>query len=235
MPKISLFFLFKFNKVLHVVTQFSVVICWNLWMVLHVYGAGNPTGPQPNDRPIFLSDANPSIVMVISSDNMGGPKFQGTGFFVNKKGDIITSYHIIDGHRNIQIRTKTKQLYRVKEIIAKDIFGDLARLAIDIPAEMVHPTTLNHTAPKYGEEIYVIGHPLGHPQTISYGRISSLFPVDKIGHLLQFSAPITRGSSGSPVFNLAGEVIGITSFMLFPGGNQPSLNYAIPTASLLTL
>ncbi len=231
MQKIILHRINKHMKTVKFTIPIILIILLSLGIVSLATGNSNPTGPSPNSLPEFLPNQNPSIVMIISSDGIDGPFFQGTGFFVNPQGDVITSYHIIAGHKNIQIKTQTGRFYRVKQIITKDIFGDWTRLAVEIPEELVQPAVFSGSTPQPGEEIYVIGHPLGHRQTISYGRISSLFPVQKIGHLLQFNAPITRGSSGSPIFNLSGEVIGITSFMLFMGDGQATLNYAIPTSA----
>lgn len=200
-----------------------------------VLAAEELTDPCTTCMPKFLKETNPSIVMILCYEESNRRHIQGSGFFVSKKGDVLTSYHLIAGQKNILIRTADKNSYEVTTIIEINAFGDLAKLAVNIPEEMVTPVQFSDKQPSRGDDIVVIGHPLGHQQNISYGKISSLLPIAGLGNLLQFTAPITIGSSGSPIFNLSGRVVGVASFMLFSGPNQPNLNYAVPANQFIRL
>ena len=109
---------------------------------------------------------------------------------------------------------------------------DLLKLSVDIPRSSVSRLNLARSLPSIAESIVVIGSPYGLEQTISEGIISSVRDVPNVGKLLQISAPISSGSSGSPVLNMKGDVVGIVSFFFLGGQN---LNFAIPTQYLLDL
>jgi len=96
----------------------------------------------------------------------------------------------------------------------------------------VHPLSLSTTVPEVGERILVYGSPLGLEKTVSDGIISAIREVPGYGKLIQITAPISPGSSGSPVLNMKGEVIGIASFQMIEGQN---LNFAIPSERIANL
>jgi hypothetical protein len=113
----------------------------------------------------------------------------------------------------------------VDGVLAADKVRDLA--VIKIHGKNFRSLTLgNSDRVQIGEEIVAIGNPLGLELTVSNGILSGVRTVEKEGgKLLQITAPISQGSSGGPLFNMAGEVVGITS-MYFEGGEN--LNFAIP-------
>jgi S1-C subfamily serine protease len=210
---------------------FSLIIL--LCSVQLVHASDATAGSRPSPLPEVLKAANPAIVMILCYEEASGLHLQGSGFFINRRGDVMTSYHVVAGQKHIFIRTADGKLYAAANIIAKNIFGDLAKLAVNIPEETLNPLPIRATPPEKGEEIMVIGHPLGHRQHISYGKITSLWPVVGLGNLLQFTAPITAGSSGSPILDLTGQVVGVVSFMLFSAPKLPSINYAVPANQFL--
>jgi tetratricopeptide (TPR) repeat protein len=109
--------------------------------------------------------------------------------------------------------------------VAEDPEGDLARISVDIPAEKVIPLPVSPAAPRVGEKVVVIGSPLGLDQTVSDGIVSAIREIPKFGKIIQMTAPISPGSSGSPVLNMKGEVIGVATFLLLAGQN---LNFSVP-------
>ena len=117
-------------------------------------------------------------------------------------------------------------------IIAKDEQNDIIRLSVDIPSKYVLPLSLSETIPEIGERIVVYGSPLGLENTVSDGIVSSVREIPDFGKIIQITAPISPGSSGSPVLNMEGEVIGIATFQIVEGQN---LNFAIPSERIANL
>ena len=168
-----------------------------------------------------------AVVMVTT------PMGRGSGFLINEDGYLITNYHVIA--RETLIRTtvfhhrnsgfEQKQYDKVR-IIALNPYVDLALLKIEDPnREFPHVFLGDMGRVNVGETVFAIGNPLGLTRTVSQGIVSTT-NRDFEGRLyIQTTADINPGNSGGPLFNLAGEVIGVTSMgYLFYGG----LNFAIP-------
>jgi tetratricopeptide (TPR) repeat protein len=175
--------------------------------------------------PAVIKRVEPSIIVLLTYDKEGISLGQGTGFFITQDGDVITNYHVLKGASRADVRTSDGKVYPVKRVVAEDEEGDLIRVSIEIPKEVVHPLPIHASFPEVGERIIVIGTPLGLEKTVSDGIISAIREVPQFGKIIQVTAPISPGSSGSPVVNLNGEVIGVVSFFLMQGQN---LNFAIP-------
>ncbi len=168
-----------------------------------------------------------AVVMVAT------PAGSGSGFLINKDGYLITNYHVVA--RETLIRTTVFQRgangfepkrYEKVRIIAFNPYVDLALLKIDEAGrEFPYVFLGDMSRVSVGETVFAIGNPLGLTRTVSQGIVSSA-SRDFEGRLYtQTTADINPGNSGGPLFNLAGEVIGVTSMgYLFYGG----LNFAIP-------
>ncbi len=187
-------------------------------------GAGSPALAQA-DLPNLIKKAQSSIVVILTYTEEGTRLGQGTGFFIAKNGDLITNYHVLHRASRSKVKLLNGEEYEVKGVVAEDLDGDLARLSVDIPGEKVAPLPVSPTLPRVGEKVVVIGTPLGLDQTVSDGIVSAIREVPGFGRIIQMTAPISPGSSGSPVLNMAGEVVGVVTFLLVAGQN---LNFAIP-------
>jgi tetratricopeptide (TPR) repeat protein len=187
-------------------------------------GAVSPALAQ-EDLPNLIKKAEPSIVVIFTYTPEGDRLGQGTGFFIDQNGDVITNYHVLHRAGRSQIKLASGEEYTVKRVVAEDSEGDLVRISVDIPAEKVTPLPLSPTVPRVGEKVVVIGTPLGLDQTVSDGIVSAIREVPKFGKIIQMTAPISPGSSGSPVLNMKGEVVGVATFLLLAGQN---LNFSVP-------
>ena len=187
-------------------------------------GAVSPALAQA-DLPSLIKKAESSIVVILTYTEEGERLGQGTGFFIDKNGDVITNYHVLDRAGRSQIKVLSGEEYTVKGVVAEDPEGDLVRISVDIPAEKVTPLPVSAAVPRVGEKVVVIGTPLGLDQTVSDGIVSAIREVPKFGKIIQMTAPISPGSSGSPVLNMKGEVIGVATFLLLAGQN---LNFSVP-------
>lgn len=178
------------------------------------------------------STLHPSVVKVIATNKETGRHQQATGFFINQAGDVVTNYHAIAGMGTIQVWAMGQGGFPVTRILWQDIAADLVILAVRIPMADVHPAPIANHLPLTGEAIEVIGHPLGQQQTRTTGVIRSRFPTPIVDTLLQFTAPISIGESGSPLFDAGGQVVGIVSFILYLGPDKAPSYFAIPAIRL---
>jgi len=138
---------------------------------------------------------------------------------------IVTNYHVIRAGNVAAVKFSDDSVLPVDGVLAADKARDLA--IIKVHGKTFRTLTLgNSDQIEIGEEVVAIGNPQGLELTVSNGILSGVRTVEREGgNFLQITAPISHGSSGGPLFNMRGEVIGITS-MYFEGGEN--LNFAIP-------
>jgi serine protease Do len=158
----------------------------------------------------------------------------GSGFFLNEDGYLITNFHVIEGETEISVEVyqqKNGQLdrdtYKQVKIIAINKFHDLALLHIeDKNAPKFKAVTLGSAdALSVGDGVFAIGSPLGLERTVTQGILSTKTRQIEGELYLQTSTQINPGNSGGPLFNLAGEVVGVTNMKITFG---EGLGFAIP-------
>jgi hypothetical protein len=170
-----------------------------------------------------------SVVLLEMNDSNGQPLSLGSGFFVSA-GVIATNAHVIEGASGGTARlVGDSRTMQISGTVAVDRHADLALLKVDSPAP---PLALGPNAnPTVGDDVYVVGNPLGLEGTFSVGIISGVRRVEA-DSILQMTAPISPGSSGGPVMNNSGAVIGISVATFRDGQN---LNLAVPVSYLSKL
>ena len=188
-------------------------------------GAAQSAAPRRKDIPAIAKSANGVIVSIITSNKDGKPVAQGTGFLVSTDGRIVTNYHVIKGASSAIVKLPDGAFYDVDGVAAFDKARDLA--VIKAHGQNFRVVTLgNSDRVQVGEEIVAIGSPLSLESTVSSGIVSGIRTIEEEGGtFLQVTAPMSPGSSGGPVFDMEGEVVGITTLYLEGGEN---LNFAIP-------
>lgn len=161
---------------------------------------------------------------IITYDKKGMPLALGTGFVSSADGKIITNYHVIDGAYSATI-TIGEDTYTIKSVLAYDADIDLAVLKID--ATGLTPANICKNDPVVAEMVYAVGSPKGFTASVSVGIVSyAKREIEGITYV-QHDASITNGSSGSPLINKYGEVIGINV-----GAFYGEINVAIFTGEL---
>jgi len=175
--------------------------------------------------PALIKRVDPSTVLIKTYDESGEALKQGSGFFITAKGDVITCHHVLEGATRAEVKMGDGRIYRVKEVIAEDKEADIVRISVDVPANTVCPLRVTTSLPEVGEKVIVIGSPLGLEKTVSDGIVSAVREIPGFGNIIQISAPVSPGSSGSPVVNIRGEVIGLATRQVPEGQN---LNFAMP-------
>jgi|GEM_PF-85322 len=182
--------------------------------------------------PDLIKKVSPSVVVIVTFDDKGEVLAQGSGFFINKQGDIITNYHVIEGASSAEIKTAEGDIYHIDSILSQNIESDLVKLSIESHKNNIAPLSLCKDIPEVGEQIAVIGCPLGLEKTVSTGIVSAVREIPHFGEIIQIDAAISPGSSGSPVVNMKAKAIGVATFQILEGQN---LNFAIPTKKILHL
>ena len=156
----------------------------------------------------IVTRSKPAIVRV---ESMGGDRV-GTGFIVAANGIIATNLHVVAGANDIRVKLLDGTVYPVARIIGVDSKRDLVLLSIDARAPLPILLLGDSNAVSAGDPVVAIGNPLGvFDYTVSDGLISSVRVESPELTVLQISAPISPGSSGGPLFNPFGEVIGIAT------------------------
>lgn len=194
-----------------------------------------PTRQRMTTKEI-VEASKPAIVRVEStfaSDDGAEPKVGvGTGFVVDRSGLIATNLHVIQGSAKIEITFLNGAKTSVERIVAVDPDRDLAVLRVDA-GDLPSLRLGDSDSVEAGDHVIAIGNPLGVlDYTVSDGLISSVRLITDDLTVLQISAPISEGSSGGPLFNNYGEVIGIATMYAATGQN---LNFGIPSKYLQPL
>ena len=204
------------------VRRFEVKLLSLIFIAGSVVAAQSP--PPKKDIPTIAKAAKGAIVTIVMA-NDDKPIARGTGFLVRADGAIMTNYHVIATGNVAVVKFADGTILPVDGVLATDKLRDLA--IIKIHGKTFPTLTLgNSDQIQVGEEVVAIGNPLGLELTVSNGILSGIRSDEKEdGKLLQITAPISRGSSGGPLFNMSGEVVGINALIL-EGGE--SLNFAIP-------
>ena len=181
--------------------------------------------------PELVRRIKPSAVAIETFDSRGNSLSRGSGFFT-ANDRIITNRHVIERSSRVEVHLVDGKKFPVKGVIAVDGEGDLAMLQVDIPPQFVRPLPIVKAVPQEGESIVVIGNPFGLEGSVSNGIVSAVREISGYGKIIQITAPISPGSSGSPVVNMMGQVIGVATLQAAEG---QSLNFAVPAERISLL
>ena len=170
--------------------------------------------------PELIRRVKPSVVSVITYNAKGEVALTGSGFFV-RPGQVLTNLHVVEGAHRAEVRTfeGKGKTYAVVGLSSVDEDGDLAVLSVEMPAERASVVETATAAPEEGERIFVIGNPLRLEGSVADGIVSAVREVPSLGRIVQITAPISHGNSGSPVFNMKGQVIGVVTIRVMNGQN----------------
>ena len=155
----------------------------------------------------------------------------GSGFVAFDNYTMVTNYHVIEGADYIIANSDAGYQYFVTKVVAADAQKDIAILEFFSPTDL-KPLTLDATTElRRAEPVVAIGSPKGVTNTVSLGNISAMYKDGNVNYI-QFTAPISHGSSGGALFNRLGNVIGVTSAYYIDGQN---MNVAIDIGEVMAL
>ena len=180
---------------------------------------------QDSTYSLVYEQVTPSIVAIEANLEQGVSS--GTGCIISADGVILTSLHVVNKAKNIEITTSTGKTYKGRVIALLRDKNDLALVKIE-PKEPLQTVKFGDSENvRVGEEVLAIGNPFGFKGTLTIGIISR---IDYQRKKLQTDAAINPGCSGGPLINLNGEVIGINQSIYNPDNNRSNIGigFAVP-------
>ena len=204
-----------------------------LWLTFLLFAIIAPIASAQESLPELIRRVKPAVVSIITYDAKGDPLMTGSGFFI-RPGEVVTNLHVIEGARRVEIRTLDGKgkTYPVEGVLALDEEGDLAVLNVSLPPDRARQLELSNALPEEGESVFVIGNPLRLEGSVSNGIVSAVREVPNLGKIVQTTAPISHGNSGSPLFNMKGQVIGVITIKVTNGQN---INLALGAGRIAAL
>lgn len=187
------------------------IILFNLVLIVNA---------QETDPALIYERAKNSIIFVFTYDSNNNILGFGSGVVVSDDGIVYTNYHVIDEAHLIELRSQEKIIKEVN-IITTSKEADIAILKIN--KGIFPPLAIAKSTPLIGEVVYAIGNPYGYENTFSSGHVSGIREDNKI----QFTAPVSEGSSGGALLNKKGELVGISSSGYLFAQN---INFAVPVS-----
>jgi len=161
----------------------------------------------------------------------GGRESLGSGFFIDAEGHIVTNNHVVAGAEEITVGLSDGSEYQAR-IVGLDEQTDLALLKVDADVAFPFVTLEEDANYRVGDWVVAVGNPFGLGGTATAGIISAIGrPIGNATYndFIQVDAPINRGNSGGPTFDLAGNVIGVNSQIFSPTGGNVGIGFAIPS------
>ena len=188
------------------------------------------------DLPALVEEVAPSVVQIRARGQNGGGV--GSGVVIDRSGHILTNYHVVQGAVTLVVELPDGTT-AAAELIGSDPGNDLAVIRADLPAASLVPATFGDSdAVRVGEPVFAIGNPFELDFTVTSGIISGIDRESQqrlngrsIRGVLQTDAAVNPGNSGGPLFNAAGEVIGINTAVENPVGQNffVGVGYAVPS------
>jgi S1-C subfamily serine protease len=189
-------------------------------------------GAQTPDWPTLVERVSPGVATIHVFDPGGGLARTGTGFFVDDGGLLVTNHHVLAGGHSATVLLADRRSFPLRFIVADDPGRDLVLARAELFGAHVPSLVLANARPALGQSVLVIGSPLGLEQTISDGLIAAVRRHKDLGVVLQLTAPVSTGSSGSPVVTADGLVVGVVTLQFRDGQN---INFAVAAEAVAEL
>jgi putative serine protease PepD len=194
------------------------------------------------DLPGLVDRARPSVVAIntVSAGTRNGRQAQGlgTGIVVDKDGHILTNYHVVEGADQVTVEFADGTLARGR-VVGSDPGNDLAVVRVSLPSSALQPVRFaDSDQVRLGEPVFAIGNPFSLKFSVTSGIVSGLERESQGGisgrairGVLQTDAAVNPGNSGGPLFNAAGELIGINAAIENPTGQRVwvGVGFAVPS------
>ncbi|MBX9188853.1 hypothetical protein HCG69_12360 [Bacteroides sp. K03] len=173
----------------------------------------------------IIHDTESATFIIYTYDEYGAPLGSGSGFFIDSDGTGITNYHVLDGAVKAMLKTSNGKEYEIDKVLASDKKWDIIKFSIIALSNQKFPYLEFATKGiEQGDKVYNISSPLGLEKSVSDGIVASLRNDKQHGDIIQVTAPISPGSSGSALLNEKGEVFAVATFNRTGGQN---LNFGV--------
>ena len=154
---------------------------------------------------------------------------EGSGFFISPDGYAVTNNHVVDHAKSVQVTADDGTVYTAK-VVGTDPKTDLALIKVDGKNDFPYVKFADH-APRVGDWVVAVGNPFGLGGTVTAGIVSARgrdIGAGPYDDYVQIDAPINRGNSGGPAFNVEGDVIGVNTAIFSPSGGSVGIGFDIP-------
>jgi serine protease Do len=161
---------------------------------------------------------------------------QGSGFFISSDGFAVTNNHVVDKAENVEVTTDDGKTYTAK-VIGTDPRTDLALIKIEGRSDFPY-VHLADSAPRIGDWVLAVGNPFGLGGTVTAGIVSARgrdIGAGPYDDFIQIDAPVNKGNSGGPTFDVDGNVIGVNTAIFSPSGGSVGIAFAIPSETVKTV
>src|SRR5262245_23825660 len=154
---------------------------------------------------------------------------EGSGFFISADGYAVTNNHVVDHAKTVQVTTDDGAVYKAK-VIGTDAKTDLALIKVDADKSFPY-VNFAEKDPRVGDWVVAVGNPFGLGGTVTAGIVSARgrdIGSGPYNDYIQIDAPINKGNSGGPAFNMDGDVIGVNTAIFSPSGGSVGIGFDIP-------
>jgi len=161
---------------------------------------------------------------------------QGSGFFISPDGFAVTNNHVVDKAENVEVTTDDGKTYTAK-VIGTDPRTDLALIKIEGRNDFPF-VRLADASPRIGDWVLAVGNPFGLGGTVTAGIVSARgrdIGAGPYDDFIQIDAPVNKGNSGGPTFDVDGNVIGVNTAIFSPSGGSVGIAFAIPSETVKTV
>ena len=164
-----------------------------------------------------------------------GTMGQGSGFFISSDGYAVTNNHVVEGADKVEVTTDAGKTYTAK-VVGTDPRTDLALIKVEGGSDFSF-AKLSAGKARIGDWVLAVGNPFGLGGTVTAGIVSASGrdigsgPYDDF---IQIDAPVNKGNSGGPAFNMQGEVVGVNTAIYSPSGGSVGIAFSIPAATVRT-
>ncbi len=159
---------------------------------------------------------------------------QGSGFFISSDGYIVTNDHVVNNAVNVTIKMDDGREFPAK-VIGTDPKTDVALLKVNAPNEKFPVATFASQTPRVGDWVIAVGNPFGLGGTVTAGIVSARgrdIGLGQYDDFLQIDAPVNKGNSGGPTFNLEGQVVAVNTAIFTPSGGSVGIAFGIPAETV---
>jgi serine protease Do len=160
---------------------------------------------------------------------------QGSGFFISADGYAVTNNHVVDKAESVEVKTDDGKTYKAK-VIGTDPRTDLALIKVD--GASFPFVKLADKPPRIGDWVLAVGNPFGLSSTVTAGIVSARgrdIGASAYDDFIQIDAPVNKGNSGGPAFDVEGNVIGVNTAIFSPSGGSVGIAFAIPSDTVKTV
>ena len=161
----------------------------------------------------------------------------GSGFIISEDGQVVTNHHVVDGADSVKVKLADGRSFEA-EVVGSDPMTDIALLKITSEDALPTVDFGQSEGLRVGDEVVAVGNPFGLGGTVTSGIISALSRDIRSGpfdDFIQTDAAINRGNSGGPLFNNAGQVIGVNTAIISPAGGSVGIGFAVPSDLVMTV